>query len=297
MSEEGAAGAEQPRLRPRMAPSKGASAETEYAVPMSLWTRPIFGKAPDPTPASAVAVRCARIRMAAMSRWLPIFNMGVWAGLLILNVEFVLMGQLAAAPFLGAGAPTTPGTPTRATFLLDQIKAIQIWTWLGGAAVLAIFSWGVPLLVRWHFDRTAGKRTRAMCRKGRKSRRGQNRVMWVLAIVCVVVPAPGFAIFAPWGVPCMFVAAIGAKWGTPVAAWGLLGRRGSELVCARCDYPMRTWRGAGACCLECGNAWREPWRARFGVRRVDWRWVALGGGMVAASALLMAAVGRWGIMS
>lgn len=260
---------------------------------MALWTRPIFGKTPDPTPASAVAVRCARIRNAAMFRALPVFNLGVWAGLMILSAEFLLMGQLAVSPFLRAGPVATPGTPTRGSFLLEEIKTLQIWTWLGGAAVLAILSWGGPLLMRWQFDRKAAKRTREKCRQERTARRASKWIIGAGAIV--VVALLGFAGFMHWQLACFGGAVIGAKFGTPIMAWGLVGRHGAKLVCARCDYPMGTWRGAGACCPECGNPWRETWRARFGVRAVDWNWVAVGGGMLVASALLMAAVGKWGI--
>ena len=92
----------------------------------------------------------------------------------------------------------------------------------------------------------------------------------------------------------MLAAFVTATLGVTLVGGGLFGRRGVRLVCARCDYPMVTWRGASERCPECGSHWKRPWGARFGERAVRWRWVLTGAALLAASACLMLVVGVWG---
>ena len=60
-----------------------------------------------------------------------------------------------------------------------------------------------------------------------------------------------------------------SKAGFALLAIAVTARRGNRVVCARCEYPMGSWRRAASNCSECGHAWKRPWGARFGVRAVN----------------------------
>lgn len=83
-------------------------------------------------------------------------------------------------------------------------------------------------------------------------------------------------VLSDWRFLAVSLAALSLFVCLPIITYGLLARRGTRLVCRRCDYPMVSWRAAGPSCPECGNAWKDPWNARVGARAINWRWVLLG---------------------
>jgi hypothetical protein len=83
--------------------------------------------------------------------------------------------------------------------------------------------------------------------------------------------------------------------GIMTLATSLRARRGARTVCARCDYPMGSWRRAAPQCPECGSAWQQPWGARFGFRAVSVRGVQIGLALIGLSLLLLASFVIWGL--
>lgn len=261
-----------------------------YSVPMSIWTRDIFGRNQDTTPPSAVAVRCARILTNSGMRVMSVILLGYWLGTVLLFGEFALMHILAVANRLGAGGMTPVGTVAPGVPLSNLFRGFPVWTIVGVSGGMVLLAWVLPTLMRRAFDRTIGRRTRAEFMRKRAGRRWARRlgvpVIGFFVVMCVVLGA-----LTSWWAAFIPVVIIGVKLSPVFIAFGVFARRGSRLVCAECDYPMRTWRGASACCTECGNAWRETWGACFGERRIDWRWVAVGSMVIVASLIAAVIVG------
>lgn len=101
----------------------------------------------------------------------------------------------------------------------------------------------------------------------------------VLAWVVIIVAVAASSGFQPKHATTL-IALVGAwylPWiGLMLIVLGWTHRRGTSVVCKRCDYPMVSWRGAREQCPECGNRWKEPWRACLGRRVTHRGFIAVG---------------------
>lgn len=246
---------------------------------MSILTKPLFGRAPDSTPLTPVGVRCARLRMSTAIEKVQV---AMFATILAQAVTFADLAVL----FLFRGSRVAGPR----SFLDDVWRLIRGFGPSSIAAVVLFYigaSFVIPRTARWAFDRSANL-TRERSRRERNARRNMSVVHRCLVPVAIVLVVVSFALAVPGGVAV--TAVVAAIAGSFLIAIGLSNRRGVRKVCARCDYPMSTWRGSPDRCPECGTPWKEPWRARLGVRERRPRLIALGAGMIATS-IAIAAIG------
>lgn len=256
--------------------------------PLPFWQRPLFGtKNAVRTPAGSVAVRCARIRVAGdlgSSAWMI---GGLFAGL---GVFFgLIMGAmvLAAMRFpatTGAGPAWVGVLPKR----VDLVPALVT------IASLVTFVVAVPRFARWIFDRSARGFTLEQLHCKRRHRRHGWRVLAIVGAGIAMLCTLGVLLRPSWGW-ALPIAKLLCMVGGMTVGIGLFSRRGSKVVCAKCDYPMNTWRGSADRCPECGHGWKAAWGAAIGVRGVQWRIVVVGAGMLVAATGLMAGFGMWAL--
>jgi hypothetical protein len=169
-------------------------------------------------------------------------------------------------------------------FLPDLVRAVDFGSVaLITATYLAIVAVG-PRVFRWVFDHFTIRRTQ---KQTSRARRMARRISLLFVAIAGLVTLAAFLVEVRLG---MMMAIVASAWvGGMLIALGLFHRRGVRLVCARCSYPMSTWRGAPDRCPECGTAWKQPWRARLGVRARQPRLVSLGAVLLAMSMTIAAA--------
>jgi hypothetical protein len=174
--------------------------------------------------------------------------------------------------------------------LLEWLKRLDASDAALIPAFLVFAVWGFPWLNRFLFDRRTKVRRPKNRARERRARKylwwivgGGVGLMWALPIVLLTtstrtMPTPA-AIWGSTAHVTLYVAQIGCV----IVATGILSRRGSRVVCASCEYPMGSWRGAPPACPECGRAWKRPWKARVGVRTLRSAYIAWGGVLVLTS--------------
>ena len=196
-----------------------------------------------------------------------------------------LMGALAISS-------RTMGIPALDA-LLAELKAMGVSPVIVALAAIAFVLWVPQLIGRFIFDYHASSITRESRLKERRMRRRLPMIIKI-AVAFIVVLIVTTAAIGPWQAACLGAAKFSAGYGLAVAAMSLRSRRGRGLVCARCDYPMQSWRTAPPRCPECGNPWRADWRARIGNRATRWPTLLIGLALLALSTCLTAALVLWG---
>lgn len=150
------------------------------------------------------------------------------------------------------------------------------------------FAWIMPRIAKWSFDRyaTKAKFTVEMLLKARKRRctwRARSRkYRWSVFAASLALLAAAICFSPMAGLLAMELVWGALIFGVMYVGIGFTGRRGSRLVCERCDHGMVSWRSSPDVCTECGNAWKAPWGMRVGARKVWWKLVWIGIGMIAA---------------
>lgn len=212
---------------------------------MSLWNRDIFGRTIDKTPASPVTKRVLRMHALRM------FEVG--RAMLVLPALMTLFGSVIQLD-----------SRTMEDYQNDLIRDI-------GSILLLGIAWvALPWLGKKYTDRIViPSYTRAMARGARRGRRHVRR--FVVAILLISAMLGGAASALDPQTSVWLVVLVAACMMLMVASVYffffciIAGRQvGTRLACARCGYPMRTWRGASDRCPECGSEWRMPWKARLG---------------------------------
>lgn len=194
-------------------------------------------------------------------------------GTLILGAMSIHYAGIARAAGPGGAGP-----------LQGQITEF-IWAgrnhWVGMLttfAILILIVLLLPYFARWVFDRNVHRitvdtqlRMRRMRRKGRAMAIGFAAAGMLLAVA--------MGVLTDWALVLMILSFYTVVAGVIAIGLGLVARRGRHLACARCSYPMGSYRAAPDRCAECGNPWREPWRHTTGERFFSWR--QTGGGLIA----------------
>jgi len=245
---------------------------------MSFWHAPLFGTGPKspPRPASPAAIRCARIRhargIAAAQSVIVGMSLGklLAFGTLILGSMFMQSASIAQAAGPGGGAQLQ----TWFTTFLGEGRGRWIEV-LIGIAFITMFIVLFPYLARSMFERNVHRITaETQQRMRRRRRKSAGIAIGFAAVAMLSTVAIGAAI--GWSVPLLLISTYTIVAGVIAVAFGLVARRAKRLTCARCGYPMGSWRCAADRCPECGQTWREPWRHTTGERRIAWWWVSSG---------------------
>lgn len=234
--------------------------------------------------ASPVALRCARIRAARGMDSIPAMFIGLLAGMGVFGALLLAAVSISTAPLGGS-----PGASLQA--IAKGISPARVSVYVASITLLAFL---MPPFLRWVYDRSTQRQTREWFANRKRSERRAKRVLIVIAVLVILMLAT-MAVLVAWQAAVVPAAILCAKYGGMMLGVGLRARRGAHTVCARCDYPMGSWRAAPAQCPECGNAWKEPWRARFGQRGVNVRAVSVGLFCMAVAGLLLTALGVWGL--
>lgn len=263
---------------------KPSAAPAIEPPPVSFLTTPLFKTRRGTTPASPVAVRCARLRAAAGFDLLPAMFIGLYAAKFL----FVAAMFISVAAF-SAPAPTPSWLPIL-TFL-KPLGSVSVALTIG---LIAILLWFLPHTARWFFDRAAPRLTREKLARQRRLRHRGPRITLGFALLSALLIA-AIVIGRDWQTAAITTAGSTAIIGGMLLPQALFARRGHRPVCARCDYPMSTWRGAGDHCRECGNPWRQPWGARLGPRAVSRRGVIIALAALSTSVLLSVCVATLGL--
>ena len=243
---------------------------------MSILSTHLWGTRRTVTPLSPVGERVARMRQARMVlqwRWvIPAIAFGKFFWLFI--ASGVQEARLSVSLFPGPMVPGGPAVATRVAaspfdILVKTVSHVDWSVYVLFALMFAFFVWGLPRLVRWKFDRSAEARSREARDQRRSARRTQTIALIVgsVAVIAVLVMT-AVAATSNARVAVMLLGFPLSVAGPGLIAVGLTQRHGARVVCGRCDYPMTTWRGAPMVCSECGNAWKQPWAALVGERRV-----------------------------
>jgi hypothetical protein len=246
----------------------------------------------DQSPEDSVAARCHRLRTATTVDVLPVlivtmmFGPLIWWATIFHLIERLVLLTMPPTPLGPAGAAPPPPVPA---------VARSVFNWLSnsdniiGVVVLGLFLWLFPRLMRMYTDRILrrGYRSNAALRRT-KSRRGLV-VLWLWgSLLCVgllataVLTSSAIVALIPGG---MFA----SKAGFALLAIAVTARRGKRVVCARCEYPMGSWRRAASNCSECGHAWKNRWGARFGVRALNFTALKWGLSLLLTSTVLVVA--------
>lgn len=250
---------------------------------MSIWTKPIFGKPRIGTPLGDVGIRCARMRAAGFE---SVF--GISVGYLL--GAYLFLGELV----LVFVPMWSSGTLTPAQAILPFLKHLNWHDIVVPLVLIGLMLWALPPVARWLFDKRASRLTREAQIKLRKARK-QVRWFWGGMGLLLGTSVVAVCLLGRWQVGLLLMAKYAASVGGAIIGFSLRGRRGVRLVCAHCDYPMVTWRGAAPRCPECGRHWHKPWGARLGERTVLWGWTWTGAGLLLLSLLLVAIVGARGL--
>lgn len=173
-------------------------------------------------------------------------------------------------------------------------KRVELVPTLVTIASLVTFVVAVPRFARWIFDRNARRLTLEQLHSKRRHRRHGRHALAIVGTGIATLCTLGVLMRPSWGW-AMPIAKLLCMMGGMTVGLGLFSRRGSKVVCAKCDYPMGTWRGSQDHCPECGHGWKAPWGAAIGERGVQWRIVLAGAGMLVAATGLMAGFGVWAL--
>jgi hypothetical protein len=225
-----------------------------YHGRVSIWTKPLFGKAPAATPAGRVAKRVAAMRAAAGADMMPWMMIGY-----VFGKALFILG--AAGVLVSGSALSLPWQEKWAAFLKGVGFTPVLWS---AGFVIFAFAWRWPM--RWIARRQVA---RLSLEASRRSSRMRKRWMgWIAIPVSLVIMAVIVSVIASDRPASVLIGAgvFVCAWSLSSVGMGLSERRGAGVVCGRCEYPMGSWRGAGPACPECGIQWKDPWHARVGKR-------------------------------
>lgn len=214
---------------------------------------------------------------------IPAMLIGLLAGMGVFGALLLAAVSISTAPPGGS-----PGASLQA--IAKGISPARVVAYVAPITLLAFL---MPPFMRWVYDRSTARQTREWFANRKRSERRARKILIAVAILMLLMLA-AMAVLVAWQAAVVPAAVLCAKYGGMMVGAGLRSRRGVHTVCARCDYPMGSWRAAPAQCPECGNAWKEPWRARFGQRGVNVRAVSIGLSCLVAAGLLLTALGVWG---
>ena len=249
---------------------------------MSIWTKPLWGKASKASGDAVERPRASAVRMRHLAAATSLELVPWWIGVMLLakgllGLEIlVLAGAVIVAD---SGVPSGQSSWAAINAFFKGLFGDGRWASL--LIVIAFTVWIMPWLMRIVVRHRIARMTREGVRTARRrQRRGRSRKMSVLAISLIaamlVVMGVVSLVTRAWPVFVLFAALITNFAGMNMIIWGWRSRVGKRIVCAKCDYAMGSWRGAATMCPECHNAWKEPWRARIGERRVRGRVIAMG---------------------
>jgi hypothetical protein len=244
---------------------------------MSILSTHLWGERRTVTPLSPVGERVARMRQARIAlhvRWFILaYAFGKFFWLFVSSgVEEAYRSARFAPVMMAPGAGPVPAGVV-ASPLGAMLKALERIDWsvyVLFALMFTLFYWGLPWFARTMFDRSPEARSQETQSKRRKARRTHSLLLPFMCVAFGGIVIAGVVVSAMAGAR-VFVMVLGLPLsiiGPMLVAGALTYRRGARVVCARCDYPMTTWRGAPAVCPECGNEWKRPWAAMVGERRV-----------------------------
>lgn len=215
-------------------------------------------------------------------RAVPATILGVGLGVLVFFVAVPIVFVTSSR----AGGPAIPEV------LITMARGIGAVRMLTLFAVFGALAWGQPVIIRWMFDRTAGRLTREGLSRNRRSRRLGKRVTTAM-FVLIAIGLLGLTLAGMWPLACLFAAKLGIDASLVCLFMGVTARRGMHVVCERCDYQMGSWRAAPERCPECGRHWKRPWAAALGHRAVSWQLLGWSAGLLIASVCLLLAVRLW----
>lgn len=127
--------------------------------------------------------------------------------------------------------------------LLEYLKKADRIALAFFTVFIILFAFLMPRVMRLALDRRWATMTRDRRVKQRRMRRNTTRLAVVMTLMIVAAPTAA-AVFGPWQIAATLSAKIAVTSGSAILGFSIFGRRGSRLVCARCDYPMSTWLGA-----------------------------------------------------
>ena len=214
--------------------------------------------------ASPVAVRCARLRTAP----------GVDASRLFIAAT-CLAPTLWLVAFVSMAVSTTTAAPGGT--LAAQLRGLaQVFTTRFGTfealvvlGTLVLIVWLAPAVARLALDHRMRSWTQAARARDRRVGRRSNPIL--IAFLTVILLSPGAVMLFGDGpvAGAMLGSFIYLKASLQLGVWAFFDRRGRHLVCAKCGYAMSSWRSAQAACPECGNRWKDDWKARMGRRTLN----------------------------
>lgn len=190
----------------------------------------------------------------------------IWWATIFHLIERLVLLTMPPTPLGPTGAAPPPPVPALARSVIHWLSNSDNIT---GVVVLGLFLWLFPRLARMFTDMSLRRGYRSNTALRRKNgRRGLVVVGLMGSLTCgglltiAVLNSSAIVALIPGG----FIA---SNAGFVFIAGAITSRRGKRVVCARCEYPMGSWRRAASNCSECGHAWKRPSGARFGVRAVN----------------------------
>lgn len=243
---------------------------------MSVLNTVLFGKVKASEPPSAVAIRFSRLMMQRELTAIGWIVVGMYGGVTIYFLEMILA--------FGTISPM-PGNSVF-EWAIELVKTRSPVSVFGTLLAILAFPWVFPRLMRIMFDQSIRRTTRRQVSRRRRTRRREIKILLGVTAFYALLMALAFAI-VPWRPATIMSAMMCAKFGGGMIAMALAGRRGSRVVCSKCEYPMVTWQGSEERCPECGGYWKKPWGATVGFRAVRWPLMSIGiGGLVACSIMM-----------
>ena len=245
----------------------------------------------DQSPEDSVAARCHRLRVATNIDGLRVVLAAMMFGPLICwatishLIERLVLRTMTPMPPGSLGAPTPSTIPAVARSVFNWLSNPDNIT---GLLILGLFLWLFPPLVRMSTDLNLrrGHRSNAALRR-KKHRRGLVVVGLMGSLVCGGLLT--MSVLSRSAIPALIPGGLlASKAGFALLAIAVTARRGRHVVCARCQYPMGSWRRAASQCSECGHHWKRRWGARFGVRALNFTALKWGLSLLLASLTLLA---------
>ena len=234
--------------------------------------------------ATPVGLRMARMGNHRALTTIALTVAGYWSGSLAFFGALIVV---AGSSFVGKLPTSTLFEGTREFVISKGWKLALL------AAVLSSLLFILPAAGRWYFDRSAAS---FPARDRAAERRGRRRAAWIVGAMALAATG-GLAaqvLSGRWEVACLLAGNVAGGAGVSAVLIGLFTRQGSRVVCRKCGYPMGSWKRAADRCPECGNAWKEPWRAALGTRGVQWPMVGWGIACLGIAAALAVAIG-WSV--
>lgn len=252
----------------------------------------LFGKRRAGPYLSPIGVRVARCAQAHNFFAMRVMFLAAFIGVSISAAQSYLVFNVFTYRMARVTPPTTTPLVVQAFDAIKKIDPASLLPWL---VVLVIAFWFMPWFLRRMFD---ARSTTLPLRFRNQNKRSARLYQWYLSLftlVILVVPvalsrtlAPNTPALAVLGATLIPLSLHASVFGCILISTALISRRGSFLVCAKCGYPMGSWRAATPACPECGRLWKSPWNARIGARRINTTILAWGAGTVLFSFAMQA---------